>query len=511
MTGSITIPLWLFLLLLIVTAWVLLDVLLIPSTRWFLRRRIDQVIDEIGSRLDIEIRPFQLTKRQVLIDRLVYDPKVIAAVQETARERKVSRATVEEEVLNYASEIVPSFNAYLYFRTGYWIAKRVARLLYRVRVGLFDDRELEKIDPDATVVFVMNHRSNMDYILVAFLAAERTTLSYAVGEWARIWPLQTLIRAMGAYFVRRKSRNAIYRLVLERYVHMATKEGVCQAVFPEGGLSRDGRLRPPKFGIVDYMLRGYEPDGDRDIVFIPVGLNYDRTPEDRSLIRSLDPLAEKRSKWFVFKTILGFIGHNLMLMAFNKWHRFGYACVNFGSVLSMRRFCREHQVDFSKMDPEARFPVVAQVCNRLMASIERIIPVLPISLVAVVLLQHRTQWLGEFDLKGRVYGLMQSLQAKGAPVYVPGRGRELAIAQAFNMLKIRHMIIESDGVFRADPEALDMLSYYADAISHWFEEAGSDGRLPKQSETRGERTRLGVSQGPGSSGPDSTEGTSGFS
>ena len=41
-------------------------------------------------------------------------------------------------------------------------------------------------------------------------------ISYAVGEWARIWPLQTLVRAMGAYFVRRDSRDPLYRKVLER-------------------------------------------------------------------------------------------------------------------------------------------------------------------------------------------------------------------------------------------------------------------------------------------------------
>ena len=87
-------------------------------------------------------------------------------------------------------------HAYLYFRIGYWLAKKVARLLYRVRVGLVDNAALATIDPESTVVFVMNHRSNMDYILVAFLAAERTTLSYAVGEWARIWPLQTLIKSI---------------------------------------------------------------------------------------------------------------------------------------------------------------------------------------------------------------------------------------------------------------------------------------------------------------------------
>ena len=49
-------------------------------------------------------------------------------------------------------------------------------------------------------------------------AAEKAALSYAVGEWARVWPLQSLVRAMGAYFVRRNSKDALYRKVLERYV-----------------------------------------------------------------------------------------------------------------------------------------------------------------------------------------------------------------------------------------------------------------------------------------------------
>ena len=78
-----------------------------------------------------------------------------------------------ERVGRYAREIVPAFNAYLYFRIGYWLAKTFARMLYRVRLGYTDSDGLAAIDPKSTVVFVMNHRSNMDYMLVAFLAAER--------------------------------------------------------------------------------------------------------------------------------------------------------------------------------------------------------------------------------------------------------------------------------------------------------------------------------------------------
>ena len=476
MTGQITIPIWIFLILLVFTAWVALDLILIPGVRWFWRRRLERLLNEIGSCLDIEIRPFQLTKRQVLIDRLVYDPKVIEAIQKTALERNQSRAQVQEEILDYAREIVPSFNAYLYFRTGYWIAKKIARLMYWVRVGLVDNEQLALVDPNSTVVFVMNHRSNMDYILVAFLAAERTTLSYAVGEWARIWPLQTLIKAMGAYFVRRDSGgNPLYRLVLERYVHMATKEGVCQAVFLEGGLSRDGRLRGPRFGLMDYMLRGFEPDTDRDIVFIPVGINYDRTIEDRTLIRARDPHAEKRSLWFVVRTTMGFIWHNLMLMASNQWQRFGFACVNFGAPFSLRRFCEGKKIRFTTMEREARFSVVQDLCRQIMAAIQRLIPVLPVSLVATVLLDDSGRWLSEYDIKARAHRLLEDLTERGAPVLVPTRGLEVAIGTGFHMLRIRKMVQESEGRYRADPGAHDILLYYANAIAHWKEEATRGG------------------------------------
>jgi glycerol-3-phosphate O-acyltransferase len=222
----------------------------------------------------------------------------------------------------------------------------------------------------------MNHRSNMDYLLVSFLAAEKTALSYAVGEWAKIWPLQTLIRAMGAYFVRRKSGNSLYRRVLERYIHMATKEGVCQAVFPEGGLSRNGRLQAPKLGVLDYMLRNYKPERDRDIVFIPVGINYDRTLEDRSQLRTLDEAAPKRTKWFVMMTTLRFIRRSLILMVMSRWQRFGYACVNFGPPISMREYCRDRQIDFSGLQRSLRFKEVAKLADELMSGIKNVIPIM---------------------------------------------------------------------------------------------------------------------------------------
>jgi glycerol-3-phosphate O-acyltransferase len=400
----------------------------------------------------------------------VYDSEVIEAIQLNAAERNCPREIVVAEVVSYAREIVPSFNAYLYFRLGYWMAKKIARRLYRVRIGHADSQEFESIEPDSTVVFVMNHRSNMDYILVAFLAAEKTALSYAVGEWAKIWPLQTLIRAMGAYFVRRKSGNQLYRRVLERYIHMATKEGVCQAVFPEGGLSRDGRLGTPKLGVLDYMLRNYAPQRDRDIVFIPVGINYDRTLEDRSLLRTLDPEAPKRTKWFVIRTTFRFIRRSLILMIMSRWQRFGYAVVNFGPLISMRAYCEEAQIDFSRMTRKTRFTEIEKLAEQLMAEIKQIVPVLPIPLVAMVMKEFGDYGLSAYEVEAHVNHLIDKLQEKGATVYVTTRGRIQTILEALNMLKIRRLVSERDGIYKVVAEEFDILSYYANSISHWMPE-----------------------------------------
>jgi glycerol-3-phosphate O-acyltransferase len=472
MTGHVTLPFWLAAVVVLLAAWAALERLLIPSVRWFLRRRVTRFIEEIGKRLHLEIHPFALTKRQVLIDRLLYDPKVMEAAGAHARENGIPRDVAMAEVERYAREIVPSFNAYAYFRIGYWLARRTARILYRVRVGFTDDEGLSRIHPKSSVVFVMNHRSNTDYILVAYLAATRTALSYAVGEWARVWPLQALIRSLGAYFIRRNSGNQLYRLVLERYVSMATESGVVQAIFPEGGLSRDGSLRPPKLGLLDYMLRSFHPDGERDLVFIPVGINYDRTLEDRSLLAESDSATRKKSLPFVLATTIGFILRNLFLMLRGRWYRFGYACVNFGSPLSMKGYCRELGIDFRTMEKEERFRQVEALAGGLMNAVGKVVPVLPVSLVATAILRHPEGRLSGLELKAEVHRCLRGLAA-GSQVYIPRGDQDYSIDVGLRMLILRRLVKEEDGLYSARPEELPMLRYYANAIRHLFPETAA--------------------------------------
>jgi glycerol-3-phosphate O-acyltransferase len=452
------------------SAAAVVQLFLLPGVRWFFRRKVNRMIDEVNTRFNIEIPEFKLTRRQVLIDRLFHDEKVQAAVAQYCAAQNMPRPEVLRRVDLYAREIVPSFNAYAYFRWGYRIAKYYARWLYRVRLGYTDGAALAAINPRSSVVFVMNHRSNMDYVLVAFLAAERTALSYAVGEWARIWPLHSLIRSMGAYFVRRNSGDALYRTVLARYVQMATEGGVPQAVYPEGGLSADGKLRAPKLGLLDYMLRAFNPAAERDLVFIPVGINYDRVLEDRTLLRKLDSTLPRRGLWAALATTLAFFLHNVWLMSTGRWYRYGYACVNFGRPLSMREYVAHRRVDFRALDDDARHHAVQAVGQTLMRAIRDVIPVLPVSLVATVFVQGGAMAHAEIDLKTKAYELARQLEAAGAHVYVPRSDLDYAIGVGLRMLTLRHIVVEREGLYSVAEQERTLLEYYANAIAPLVED-----------------------------------------
>jgi glycerol-3-phosphate O-acyltransferase len=265
--------------------------------------------------------------------------------------------------------------------------------------------------------------------------------------------------------VRRNSADELYRRVLERYIAMATEAGVPQAVFPEGGLSRDGRMREPRLGVLDYMLRGFRRDGERDLVFVPLGINYDRVLEDRTLLASLGETRQGR-----LKTILGTLGfllHNLGLVLKSEWHRFGYACVNFGTPISMRGY----DVDFQRLAPEERKLAVSRLGRTLMDAVGRVVPVVPVALIAQVFLARRS--LTALDLKAETGRLLQRLE--GAHVYVPRRDLDYALTVGLRMLTLRRLVEEREGVFSVREEELPLLGYYANSIAHLLRV--SDGEI----------------------------------
>ena len=452
MNRAVELPLWLLLLIVGFAAFSALEKVLAPSVRWFFRRRMEKVVARLNTKLERPIEPFKLARRHDMIQRVIYDPKVAEAIAEHARIEGVPENVAFETARRYAQEIVPSFSASIYFGFAIRASKWLSQTLYRVRLGHFDEAAIEAIDPEATVIFVMNHRSNMDYVLVTYLAAQRSALSYAVGEWAQVWPLKHLIRAMGAYFIRRKSRNPLYRRVLARYVQLATAGGVTQAVFPEGGLSLDGKVRAPKLGLLNYVVSDFDPEGPRDVVFVPVALNYDRVMEDRILISAGQ--AGKRKFRFSLLTMLGFIGRQIKFKLQGRYHRFGYASVSFGDPVSLREFVKTCEDNVTEC-----------VANAVMQRVRDVVPVLPVPLVASVMLAANGPMDAE-QVAVAVTTLAKRMQANGAHIHVPRDSLEYAAEIGLRILSLRHMVIEQNGSYTASDKEQAALEFYANSIAH---------------------------------------------
>ncbi|MBT3530190.1 MAG: glycerol-3-phosphate acyltransferase [Gammaproteobacteria bacterium] len=469
-SSTVSIPTWVFLLLLAAASYAVVMSILFPGARWFLRRRLNRAVDRINASLQIEIRPLQRTKRQVLIDQLMFDQEILALIEAQSEQDDIPREVLQDKVKSYAREIVPSFNAYVYYQVFYWLAKKVSRFIYRVRVAAADQKELQSVDPEATVVFVMNHRSNMDYVLISYLAAERVTLSYAVGEWARIFPLEMLIRAMGAFFVRRGSQNPLYRKVLERYVYMATQSGVCQAVFLEGGLSRDGLMGEPKLGFLDYMLRNYDSQTDRNIVFVPVGINYDQVLEDQNLL-NWDNKEKKLSKLQHLGKLWRFLKNNLFAGSRKRWKRFGYASVNFGMPVSMQRYCSSKEIDFKHLGKEKRIEKVAELAELLMDAVRYVVPVLPVPTISAVLIRAGEQSLTSLEIVSGCDELIDEMIERGAAMKVEDKPRHRTLSRSLDLLRQRGLIVEKDDRYQINPQQRRVLEYYANSIEHlWKQE-----------------------------------------
>jgi glycerol-3-phosphate O-acyltransferase len=229
-------------------------------------------------------------------------------------------------------------------------------------------------------------------------------------------------------------------------------------------------MRAPKLGALDYMVRGFNPEGERDLVFIPLGINYDRTLEDRTLLLGLEEHAKKGGALAAAWNTLAFAGRQAGLMLKSEWHRFGYACVNFGTPVSMREFVRERGFDFRSLAKEERYARIAELGAHLMRSVGKLIPVLPVPLVALVFERNAGKALSGLEIKSEVESLIERMEAAGAHIYIPRRDRDYAITAGLRMMLLRHIIEERDGLYAADPAESKLLGYYANSIAHLLAE-----------------------------------------
>lgn len=330
------------------------------ATRAF-RERLRRSARRALRQFQARVAKYKFVSRRAIHDELILDPVVVAAMRDYMKEHRVSELETRVRVERYIDEILPFFNVLSYYKFGYNVSRILLNLLFKVGVEYQDEPALERMPKKDVVVYLMNHRSNADYVVVAYVLARGVAVSYAVGEWARVWPLETVFKSFGSYFVRRRYKEPLYHAVLERYIQLITRNGVTQGIFLEGGLSRDGRFRAARIGLLDYIARtAADPAFTSDVWFVPVAINYDRVLEDRSLIREClhQDLREGRVRQAL--QVAQYLGWNVARFLTGRLKRYGRAAVTFGTPQSLRAWLAQEHADVLALPRERRLPYICR-------------------------------------------------------------------------------------------------------------------------------------------------------
>jgi glycerol-3-phosphate O-acyltransferase len=414
------------------------------------------------------VNRFKLASRAHVRAQLLEDPAIAAAARDHASENGVSEADALKRVHEYVEEIVPFFNVIAYFQIGYRLSKAVLNLFYKVTVEFEDRMAVHYLPKNAVIVYLINHRSNADYVLVGYALSGQVAISYAVGEWARAFPLEHLFKAFGAYFVRRRYRERLYHTVLERYVQLITRQGVTQGIFLEGGLTRDGKLRAPKIGLLDYVLGiAREPEYRTRLYIVPVAVNYDRVLEDRSLLLELAK-SEGRprpSRLSQMMDVGRFIIWNTGRLVTRRWKRYGRAAVLIGRPVPLAPWFDRQEDLFTVARPE-RLAKIQALSDEIMERIGQLVPVTAVALACAAIQSFDSEFITRRALVERMAEMRNALVELNARVLRADRDIEETFERAWLMLRMRRMLAASGDGFAVLPRSRPLVSYYANSIAH---------------------------------------------
>jgi glycerol-3-phosphate O-acyltransferase len=255
------------------------------------------------------------------------------------------------------------------------------------------------------LVFLPNHRSYLDpFVLRSVLAPAGFPPNHVLGGAnLSFFPLGPLARRNNLVFIRREFKNdPVYRAVLGEYLGHLVREGANLEWYIEGGRTRTGKLRPPRMGILSYLLDAFESSGVDDLMFVPVSIIYDQQAEVGAIAaeESGGTKAPESVSWLVdFARAQGV--------------RRGRAYVRFADPLSLREVWDASREAAGTDDIRQAVPRVAiEVSHR----INEVTPITAPALVTLTLLDNDDRALTETQMREAVLPIADYVKARGLPV-----------------------------------------------------------------------------------------------
>lgn len=470
-SSDITLPLWLFVPIALLAFTALSKWLLSATISRFYHRRASSNTHLLDSKFRDSQSPAIKHRRGAWIDKLLSDPEVIRAIELEADSTGKSVTHLHHIAEKYADELVPSFNVPFYFRIGYWLARCFLHFCYWHKVAYAAERQYENIDSNSCIIIVANHRSNFDPLFLLHLASRHSAISFSAGDWARKFPLKQIIQAIGFYIVRRDSDNKLYLKILERYIFLAVGHCIPQGLFVgsspinENGLKSDGVESSKKLSLLNYVAKSINQGHCKDIIFIPAALNYGKIPGDKSLLNKQDGDHDGKD---IFKSVRSTLQSIALLLRHclpYKYKPFGYAAINYGEPISLRQWQHDNKIDLNNCTHAQGQAAINRLEQEIAEEITSQLPILPVSILAVIFLELGDQVISELDIKVKASKLLFTLRDRGRHMPIPESDEDFALQQGLYTLRKYKLIEKLDnGLYQGANEQHKLFKFYADPI-----------------------------------------------
>ena len=323
----------------------------------------------------------------------------------------------------------------------------------------YSDDEVTRIaslGADSPVVFLPSHRSNMDRLSFQFMLWENDLPPNhtAGGINLNFFPIGPLLRRSGVFFIRRSFKdNELYKIVLRSYIDYLVEKRLPLEWYMEGGRSRSGRLNPPRFGMLHYVVDAFERGKSDEIHLVPVSIAYDQIQDVADYARE----AQGRGKE---KESIGWLVKAIRSMR----QRYGDIHIRFGEPVSVSSAARSSDEDSLSLQ---------KLAFEVMYRIGRATPFTPVSIVSIALLAARGQALTVEELAASCLQIRDFIAKRQLPIT-----ESVSLTEPDQVLHVLEQLAEHGNVssheavgrkvYWLDDNQMIRTSYYRNTVVHFF-------------------------------------------
>jgi glycerol-3-phosphate O-acyltransferase len=320
---------------------------------------------------------------------------------------------------------------------------------------------LRELNRRHALVFLPSHRSYADPLLLGDVLAEHDFPRNHIvgGDNLRIWPISLLARRAGFVFIRRSSGDdEIYKLALREYLGYLLAKRFNLEWYMEGGRSRTGKLRPPRYGLLAYVAEAVARGRARDACLVPVAITYDQLREVSAMAAEQGGAAKKPEglSW-------------LASYARGQLTRVGTVHICFAEPLSVADALGPGGLGD---DPDARRLAVQKMAFEVAVRINRVTPVTATALVTLALLGVRDRALTLGQVRGVLEPLCSFLADRGLPYSGDVLRTETGVRQVLDALAQQNVVTIYTGgeepVYAIERGQHLVAAFYRNSAIHHF-------------------------------------------